>query len=309
MSKRCVVILAMLLVVSTGNTQEPPTVKELFNSGKLTFGYRGQSDYLCDPIRDSKSDENLEMNLREVWRRTRTALDAYVPTFEAIPIDSLPISQKAWIGDSLEFLIPEGNRTYAIDAVGIYIGDCVFQAAYRLIESDSTLELLPWGRMFLAMTDRSITPTNVKRIYTFDSGDEDINALQDSISSTIRQRHSTEMKHPKEWPIQSITFALYSSNPEKLSDTLLLTVKAFYGNNVHVWNAVYRLTRTVNGWDQTALFVLQNRGSPKWVFDYVTDLNGDGVLEYIVQGYASVAIFNIADGKLVQVISSGYRGC
>ena len=303
-----VFVTLMTLSDSPLGQEEIATVQELLERGCLTFGYQSRSAYYCEPFNDSDSRGKVTYTLNQLWQRTRARTLSEDQQFEPIPSDSLPAGQRNRIGETVTFVTAPRNHHFVISDIGEHLDVCGVYPVYRLHPLDSSRMLLPWDHTYVVFAqDLELAPP-VTPFHSLSDVDDSMKAYEQQLKDTIAARHQ-QFRWGADSPIKSTEFAYYVKDSSGQSDSVFMTVKAFYGDNMNVWNATYLAIRAGGGWIHLPLIQLTNRGWPPGKFDYVSDLNGDGSPEYVIQSHASVNIYNIIDGKLVLVAGSGYRGC
>ncbi len=111
--------------------------------------------------------------------------------------------------------------------------------------------------------------------------------------------------HPVDYPTR---FDYRSSASDDRTDTVFAFASASQCSPESRFTGLYRLVRSERGWQSTPLVDFSRGGymTPWFIIHCAVDLNGDGVLEYIINRGSWREIINIIDGMII-VIAHGQQ--
>lgn len=297
-----IVFLSIMVItlLASGVEKVTPPAKKLFEKELATFGFAIKGHIFCDPL-SRKPDPTPIPSREDSLRKIANPVKDY---FASLPLDSLPPSLKEHVGDTLTMVWSKASSQLVVGAVGFYSHVCHEQLAYKLLPIDSTFQRPSWKDTFLLLRKGVRLAGPVVPYSKYEIRDASIGVFEDSVRELVTQANTERTA----LPLDTIRIEYYGAHTDTLPDTLFMTIHGTGSSTESCWHTVYLMVHFNDTWKWSTVIDL-HPGTCRFRVDSSFDLDGDGVKEFLVMHRAGGAVYNIIDGRMVLVASSGYRGC
>lgn len=291
-------LLSVPRAASVGGNSRP-SVSDMWEQGQITFGYSSRNDIFCSLFYSGEKRQSARSALLGLGESLLVPHSGFVP----LPVDSLPLSVKEYLGDTLTMVWSGGTVRCVAEHAGILFGVCSIAPVYKLKAIDSFSRSLTGVEtvLMLAQVVKLSSPVTVYSEYTVNG--DDVKDFEDSVRGLVAHAQASFKGQ-----VEDLRIEYRGVEGDTLPDTLFMTVHGWDGS-MWCWHTVYLMERSGKTWRWSRLVDL-NRGTCRFEIDCSFDLDEDGVSEYLIMWYAEAGVFSIVDGKMVMlVICYDYRGC
>jgi len=308
-ARRLLIISVVLILLCPGLMGESHKIGEnTIDISECRFGFAYDGMLLCNPVYIGPKENDYF----EFAAENGITFDYSKSYFAPFPESTLAHFIADKYGDTAVILRSGRQYRAVIVKAGLYSDACYTNWQYTLTPIDTIMNLAEWKETFLVTPSAKKYSGDLVGFKEYRPDDVSFLKIVDSVKQHMEDTWIiyNEEKDGEFMPVDAdrISIKCYGRDTDSMPDNMFMSVGCYTGNSTSTWSALYRLKYENDSWN-TESIVNPEMGPGGYRFDSAFDLNGDGVMEYLLIDYGGASIYEIDDNGFILITSSDYRGC